>query len=259
MKSKVAILAMALALVGVSRAQAASITINEVAGTTYYTNGFTDFSVTTGQMNGMLVTAYWTLGGVAQGPQTAAWNNGVTFTGTDFDLAVTGDTYDNDAWQLDFSINSADGQLQRLVFDGVPGNTVFDRTFGGGIGNQGTAGSNYGKDFAGFDNYCIDGFGANCFFGTQGNIRATYLNRVALSNNAPIGDVFTGFSMEFLSFGGLGEGINWSFNLDTDIAPTGLTTNPTGPSPVPEPGSMLLLGTGFFGLAKAVRRRARKA
>ena len=120
MKSKVAILAMALALVGVSHAQAASITINEVAGTTYYTNGFTDFSVSTGRMNGMLVTAYWILGGVAQGPQTAAWNNGVTFTGTDFDLAVTGDTYDNDAWQLDFNINSAFGQLQRLVFDGSP-------------------------------------------------------------------------------------------------------------------------------------------
>ena len=56
---KVVILATALALVGVSRAQAASITINEVAGTTYYTNGFTDFSVSTDQMNGMQVTAWW--------------------------------------------------------------------------------------------------------------------------------------------------------------------------------------------------------
>ena len=45
MKSKVQICAVAVALVGVSRAQAASITINEAAGPTYYTNGFTDFSV----------------------------------------------------------------------------------------------------------------------------------------------------------------------------------------------------------------------
>ena len=141
MKSRVAILAVTVALVGVSRAQAASITINEVAGTTYYTNGFTDFSVTSDQMNGMLVTAYWTLGGVAQGPQTSAWNDGVLFSGTGFNLAVSGNTYSNNAWELDFSVTGT-GRLQQLVFDGVPGNTVFDRTFGGsGLGNRGTAGS----------------------------------------------------------------------------------------------------------------------
>ena len=182
--------------------------------------------------------------------------DGVTFTGTDFDLAVTGDTYSNNAWQLDFSIASATGLLQKLEFDGIPGNTVFDRTFGD---NQGTAGSNLGKDFAGFANYCT-GFLCGIFgTGTQGNITATYSNRVALANSAPVGDVFTAFSMQFLSFGGLGEGTDWSFTLDTDIAPAGLVINPTGPTPVPEPGSMVLLGTGLLGLAKAARRRARKA
>jgi hypothetical protein len=121
-----------------------------------------------------------------------------------------------------------------LAFDGTTGQTVFDRTFGGSFG---TPNSVSGRDFAGFSTF-------------SGSIAAQYANMVAIGANAPVGDLFANV---FLSFGdgsfanALTSGRQYHFSLDTDNTTSALAA-------VPEPGSMLLLGSGLIALAVGLRR-----
>ncbi|HEY6509593.1 MAG TPA: PEP-CTERM sorting domain-containing protein [Vicinamibacterales bacterium] len=251
MKVRATVLALTLTVVGASTAWAAAITINSNAGTTYTTAGINDFSAHSSQMNGMEITARWTVNGAGYS-QTEVWNGGVNFTGLNFGLTVDGNTINSNAWELDFNV-WGNGRLESLEFNGVPGNTVFDRTLNGDVG---TVGSSLGRDFAGFDWY---GECRLLIFCTPGQITATYFNQVILGANDAAGDLFAGFKVDFNSFGGLGWGNNWRFSLDTDIATTRLVVPDTKVEDVPEPVSLLLLGTGLFGLAAARRRAARRS
>jgi hypothetical protein len=217
---------------------AATISIAQNPAWTYTAAGISPTITNGNQMDGMRVTAVVS-NGTSMLTLTQAWadtadpdTGGVSFVTPDFSLSVTGDTFEANNWLLD--LTSADGwRLLSLSLDGSSGQTVFDRTFGGGFGTPNSAS---GRDVAGFTTF-------------GGSISAFYSGGVGVGGNAPIGDLFASI---LLSFGdgsfanALTAGRQYHFSLDSDNTTSAL---------VPEPSSMLLLGSGLVGLAARFSRK----
>lgn len=247
MKGTRLLLSMAtVAALSASSAQAATI-LTESVGTIYQTTGV-DSGTEGNNMDGMRVTATVTRigGGGGTTTFTGIWGDvpgspgddgGVELFGDDdFYLYVNGSAGDTNAWDLSFDYSGGTYRLNSLLFEGSPGNVVFDRTFGGA---NGTSGSGGGLDFAGFASY-------------PGNVTGHYSNAVALNAAAPVGDLFTNFLLTFSGDGLVEDDDVYRFSLDADSARTSARSTPPT---VPEPTSMLLLGTGLAAVATRLRRK----
>jgi PEP-CTERM motif len=218
-------------------ASAATITLSQSVGSLYATTGIAPTITNGNTMDGMRVTAVLSDGSRiltlsrVWSDSAAPDTGGVNFSTPEFALSVTGDTFEANNWLLDTS-NIGAWHLLTLDFDGSTGQTVFDRTFGGSFG---TPNSVSGRDFGGFLSF-------------GGTINALYTNIVAIGPNAPVGDIFANVVLTFgdgTFANGLTGGRQYRFSLDTDTAASTLA---------PEPGTMVLLGTGLLALAGGLRR-----
>jgi hypothetical protein len=219
-----------------SPSSAQIVTVTQDLGTTQGTTGIAT-SVTTGAtMGGMQVSAFFTNGS----SQTVPWIGGFlgfgSATGTGWMLTESGDT-DTSSWML---TNSTGFGLTRLVIDGGPGKTVFDRTFGGMIGTPGTS---TGRDFV-----VTSG-------GSGTTILATYHDQVAVIPNPPVGDIFRSLDIAFQNTGGFASGQTLGFGADTDSTVDVLTPL----AAIPEPSSLLLFSAATLGLVGYRHYRRKQA
>lgn len=188
------------ALMLASGALADSVSYAFNTGTTNFTTAISNFQTTGSMMDGMKLTAYFGDGSNEQatwGDDAVSGPDAGRAVGTNWQVRENGDTFGG-AWEIQ---NRTGKSLTKLTIDAGVGDTVFDIDFGG---MEGTTGSALGLDFDITDT------------GTGLNILATYSDRIALTGNNPVGDLWRFLQLEFLNNGGLASGSTLFWTQDTD-------------------------------------------
>jgi hypothetical protein len=212
-----------------------ALVVNTVDGTIYDTQGLTDFQTLGDDMVGMTVIATFSDGSV-DSKEWVAGDPGAGGVGSDSDiwsLNVTGDTFDvgdNRNWTLTVS---ASVSLTNLFIDAGTGDTVFDIERDNSLSPESFLGKPF---FTSYADYLI----------------ATYSDLVGIEGTV-YDDLYRTLNLDFGS--GL-IGTELSFTADTDNLAIKGDINPVDPAnPIPEPTTLLLLGTGLMGIAGVGRKK----
>jgi len=187
-------------------------------------------------MVGMWVTAYSS--SFLTGKETAIWGpDGLgagKAEGTGWSLKESGHTF-RSPWTL----STGDLTITQLTIDGFPGSTVFDRTKDKNDDIFGTPDSEEGKDFRRITpNPNLPGL----------VVDATYEGHVGVGVIDPYDDLYRSLHLVFNDEDGFKGTMTYLSDTDNARVPAG----------IPEPATMLLLGTGLLGIWVYGRRRFKK-
>jgi hypothetical protein len=178
---------------------ASTVDYVQETGTSYQTPAIGAYDTYGNMMSGMNVWVTFSDGSV----EHAIWgstgsSSGAATAGGYFTISESGDTFDNNAWTLQNLSRTL--SITSFTLLGAPGDTTFDRTFGGGVG---TLNSAYGKDFNINGSYCVT---------------ATYSDILNLKGAAPVGDEFVQLSVAFATNSCFRPDASTTFTQDTDNA-----------------------------------------